>query len=50
MRDEVEEFRLNLLMVEERKSYSNYDRYMFDLYLGYERVDRNLRGDRYYRD
>jgi len=37
-------------MAEERKSYSNYDRYMPDLYLGYERVDRSLRGDRYYRD
>ena len=50
MKDEVEELRLSLSMAEERKSYSNYDRYMPDLYLGYERVDRNLRGDRYYRD
>ena len=50
MKDEIEELRLSLSMAEERKSYSNYDRYMPDLYLGYERVDRNLRGDRYYRD
>ncbi len=50
MRDEVEELRVSLSMAEERKSYSNYDRYMPDLYLGYERVDRSLRGDRYYRD
>ena len=50
MKDEIEELRLNLSMAEERKSYSNYDRYMPDLYLGYERVDRNLRGDRYYKD
>ena len=50
MKDEVEELRLSLSMAEERKSYSNYDRYMPDLYLGYERVDRNLRGDRYYKD
>ena len=50
MKDEVEELRLSLSMAEERKSYSNYDRYMPDLYLGYERVDRNLRGNRYYRD
>ena len=50
MKDEVEELRLSLSMAEERKNYSNYDRYMPDLYLGYERVDRNLRGDRYYRD
>ena len=47
MKDEVEELRLSLSMAEERKSYSNYDRYMPDLYLGYERVDRNLRGDRF---
>ena len=44
MKDEVEELRLSLSMAEERKSYSNYDRYMPDLYLGFER------GDRYYRD
>ena len=50
MKDEIEELRLSLSMAEERKSYSNYDRYMPDLYLGYERVDRNLRGDRYYKD
>ena len=50
MKDEVEELKLSLSMAEERKSYSNYDRYMPDLYLGYERVDRNLRGDRYYKD
>ena len=50
MKDEIEELRLNLSVAEERKSYSNYDRYMPDLYLAYERVDRNLRGDRYYRD
>ena len=50
MKDEIEELRLSLSMAEERKNYSNYDRYMPDLYLGYERVDRNLRGDRYYRD
>ena len=50
MKNEIEELRLSLSMAEERKSYSNYDRYMPDLYLGYERVDRNLRGDRYYKD
>ena len=50
MKDEIEELKLSLSMAEERKSYSNYDRYMPDLYLGYERVDRNLRGDRYYKD
>lgn len=33
MKDEVEELRLSLSMAEERKSYSNYDRYMPDLYL-----------------
>ena len=43
MKDEVEELRLSLSMAEERKSYSNYDRYMPDLYLGFERVDRNYR-------
>ena len=50
MKDEIEELKLSLSMAEERKSYSNYDRYMPDLYLEYERVDRNLRGDRYYKD
>ncbi|WP_427170535.1 TolC family protein [Fusobacterium nucleatum] len=50
MKDEIEELRLNLSVAKERKSYSSYDRYMPDLYLAYERVDRNLRGDRYYRD
>ncbi|MCY7007313.1 TolC family protein [Fusobacterium simiae] len=50
MEKEIIELRLNLSVAEEKKSYSNYDRYMPNLYLGYERVDRNLRGDRYYRD
>ncbi|WP_211204952.1 TolC family protein [Fusobacterium periodonticum] len=50
MEKDVAELKLNLSVAEERKKYSNYDRYMPDLYLAYERVDRNLRGDRYYRD
>lgn len=50
MEKDIAELKLNLSIAEERKSYSNYDRYMPDLYLAYERVDRNLRGDRYYRD
>ena len=47
---DIAELKLNLSVAEERKKYSNYDRHMPDLYLAYERVDRNLRGDRYYRD
>ena len=50
MEKDVAELKLNLSVAEERKKYNNYDRYMPDLYLTYERVDRNLRGDRYYRD
>ena len=50
MEKDIAEFKLNLSVAEERKKYSNYDRHMPDLYLAYERVDRNLRGDRYYRD
>ena len=50
MEKDVAELKLNLSVADERKKYSNYDRYMPDLYLAYERVDRNLRGDRYYRD
>ena len=50
MEKDVAELKLNLSVAEERKKYNNYDRYMPDLYLAYERVDRNLRGDRYYRD
>ena len=50
MEKDVAELKLNLSVAEERKKYSNYDRHMPDLYLAYERVDRNLRGDRYYRD
>lgn len=50
MEKDIAELKLNLSIAEERKSYSNYDRYMPDLYLAYERVDRNLRGERYYRD
>ena len=50
MEKDIAELKLNLSVAEERKKYSNYDRHMPDLYLAYERVDRNLRGDRYYRD
>ena len=50
MKKDIAELKLNLSVAEERKKYSNYDRHMPDLYLAYERVDRNLRGDRYYRD
>lgn len=50
MEKDIAELKLNLSVAEERKKYNNYDRYMPDLYLAYERVDRNLRGDRYYRD
>ena len=50
MEKDVAELKLNLSVAKERKKYNNYDRYMPDLYLAYERVDRNLRGDRYYRD
>ena len=50
MEKDIAELKLNLFVAEERKKYSNYDRHMPDLYLAYERVDRNLRGDRYYRD
>lgn len=47
---DINQIKLNLASAEEIKKYSNYDRKMPDLYLGYERVDRSLRGDRYYRD
>ncbi len=50
MEKDIAELKLNLSVAEERKKYNNYDRHMPDLYLAYERVDRNLRGDRYYRD
>lgn len=50
MEKEIQELKLNLSIAQEKKSYNNYDRYMPDLYLGYERVNRNLNGDRYYRD
>ena len=50
MEKDIAELKLNLSVAKERKKYSNYDRHMPDLYLAYERVDRNLRGDRYYRD
>ena len=50
MEKDIAELKLNLSVAEERKKYSNYDRHMPDLYLAYERVDRNLRGDRYYKD
>ena len=50
MEKDIAELKLNLSVAEERKKYSNYDRHIPDLYLAYERVDRNLRGDRYYRD
>nr|WP_314532393.1 TolC family protein [uncultured Fusobacterium sp.] len=50
MKKDLEQIKINLQVAEERKKYSNYDRFMPDLYLAYERVDKNLRGDRYYRD
>ena len=49
MKKDLEQIKINL-QVAEREKYSNYDRFIPDLYLAYERVDKNLRGDRYYRD
>ena len=50
MQTDIEELENSLKVAKEKEKYSNYDRFMPDLYLGYERVDKNLRGDRYYRN
>ena len=50
MQTDIEELENSLKVAKEKEKYSNYDRFMPDLYLGYERVDKKLRGDRYYRN